>query len=236
MQEDIREPEQSQEKEKAPKAPKAPKPPKPPKPSKPPLPKPKKQPAAPKKKTSGAAVFCVFLIVLALAGAALTYFNVGGAGEAVVAVLQSNLPVDEQAIEGPTAQELEKKQDELTKLAEKLEKNRQTLDMKDDELSARDKALEEREKTLSDEQAAFEQKSADVYALEQAQTEIKATAQILERMNVPEAAEAVSRLTPVSRIAGLLKAMDGEKAAQILNNIAAAQRTRIIEAMIGEDR
>lgn len=233
MQEDILE----QEEQEPAKKKKAPKPPKPPKqkvvkPPKPVAKKPSPAASGSKGKKSGGAVACVFLVVLVIAGAMIVYFNVGGSAEAVIGILESNLPEEETIYEGLSIQELENKENELIKFEQTLEKRKKNIDRKEEGVLSLEKELGEREKTLSGQLAAFEQESSEVYAIAKAQTDIKATAQIYEKMDAQKAAEAMSRLKPVSRIAHLLKAMDSQKAALILERIDSKLAASISMAML----
>lgn len=237
MQEDILDKEEQDrskkvKKEKPPKEPKTPKQ-KPEKPAKVVVKKPEAKPASRKSgKSSGGAVARVFLVVLILAGAMLVYFNIGGSAEAVIAVLKSNLPADEQTYEGPTIEELEKKQAELIKFEQTLEKRKTNIDRKEDEVSLLEQNLREREKTLAQQLEAFEEESKTVYALAEAQANIKSTAQIYEKMDVQKAADAISKLKPVSLIAELLKAMDEAKAALILDKMDTKLATSVLSEMM----
>ncbi len=237
MQEDIIEKEQeaSKEPKKVPKPPKEPKIPKakPEKPAKAAVKKPVTKSAGHKAgKSSGGAIACIFLVVLVLAGAMIVYFNVGGSAEAVVAILKDNIQADEEVYEGPSAEELEKKQAELNKLEQTLEKRKKNIDRKEDDVSAQEKDLSEREKTLTQQLEDFKTESEKVYALAQAQAELKATAQVFEKMDVQKAADAISKLKPVSRIADLFKAMNEEKAAQILDKMSSKLATSVLSAMM----
>lgn len=238
MQEDIIEKEEqetSKKPKKVPKPPKEPKAPKakPEKPAKVAVKKPEAKPAGRKAgKSSGGAIACIFLVVLVLAGAMIVYFNVGGSAEAVVAILKENIQADEEVYEGPSAEELEKKQAELNKLEQTLEKRKKNIDRKEDDVSAQEKDLSEREKTLAQQLETFKTESEKVYALAQAQAELKATAQVFEKMDVQKAADAISKLKPVSRIADLFKAMNEEKAAQILDKMSSKLATSVLSEMM----
>lgn len=238
MQEDIRENEEqvSKNAKKPPKEPKAPKP-KPEKTIKTPKSKPEKKPTASKSsKSSGGIIACVFLIMLVLAGAALVYFNVGGIGESVVAVISTNLPQNETVDEGPTAEELLKTENDLKKFEETLEKRKQRLDKKEDELIAQEKDLSDREQTLAEQMTAFKDESAEVYALAEEQASIKAAAQIFEQMDAAKAAEALSKQKNITYIADLLKAMSEQKAALILDNMDATLTNKVLTEMLNEQQ
>ncbi len=197
------------------------------------------QPEKAKGKVSGGAVFSVLLIVLMIAAGAVIYFNVGGVRQQLADILQTEEGTAADEALALDAQAIEQRKTELDAQAADLEKEKASLKSRTDKVKEREQAINDNEKALEERETALTKREAAVTTAElglqesqQKQSDLAATAKIIEAMDPAVAATAISGLSTVEDMVSVLSLMSSKKTADILGHMEVKLATKVISKMM----
>lgn len=201
--------------------------------------KPAKKSAAAKakKKVSPAVIAAVLIVVVIVGLLAAVYFDIGGAKQAAVSVLNLDTTATDsgddtaQANDDDAAAQASAQADIDAQKA-KLEQRQKDAADKESALDQREQELNDKEQDLATREAAVSEAQTQADSTAAREQYLASAAKIFEQMDTAKAATAISGMSSVEDMAQILMHMSEDQAALIMDKLSSKLATTILSEMM----